>query len=148
MHDGSIATLVDVVRHCEKGGIDRAVARPCCVRISLTEDERRDLVSPTNGRCTELMRTRNAGVPPQRSCFPMSAGRLTIRAAGVGTQCATVVEDLVEDGSWDALVQELRNTRFSFVPIRFDDPAACGNDTRKIAMQTFLTQARSIAQGK
>jgi cytochrome c peroxidase len=45
MHDGSIATLADVVRHYEKGGIDRASRSPLLRPISLTEEERRDLVA-------------------------------------------------------------------------------------------------------
>ena len=40
MHDGSIATLADVVRHYEKGGIDRASRSPLLRPISLTEEER------------------------------------------------------------------------------------------------------------
>jgi cytochrome c peroxidase len=45
MHDGSIATLADVVRHYEKGGIDRPSRSPLMQPIRLTEDERRDLVA-------------------------------------------------------------------------------------------------------
>ena len=41
MHDGSIATLADVVRHYEKGGIDRPRGSPLLRPISLTEEERR-----------------------------------------------------------------------------------------------------------
>jgi cytochrome c peroxidase len=44
MHDGSIATLADVVRHYEKGGIDRPSRSPLMQPIRLTEEERRDLV--------------------------------------------------------------------------------------------------------
>jgi cytochrome c peroxidase len=45
MHDGSIATLADVVRHYEKGGIDRPSRSPSMQPIPLTEEERRDLVA-------------------------------------------------------------------------------------------------------
>jgi cytochrome c peroxidase len=45
MHDGSIATLADVVRHYEKGGIDRPSRSPLMVSIRLTDEERRDLVA-------------------------------------------------------------------------------------------------------
>jgi cytochrome c peroxidase len=45
MHDGSIATLADVVRHYEKGGIDRPSRSPLMQPIRLTEEERRDLVA-------------------------------------------------------------------------------------------------------
>jgi cytochrome c peroxidase len=45
MHDGSITTLADVVRHYEKGGIDRPSRSPLMQPIRLTEEERRDLVA-------------------------------------------------------------------------------------------------------
>ncbi len=45
MHDGSIATLADVVRHYEKGGIDRPSRSPMLLPIRLTEQDRRDLVA-------------------------------------------------------------------------------------------------------
>jgi cytochrome c peroxidase len=45
MHNASVATLVDVVRHYEKGGIDRPSRSPMLVPIQLTEAERRDLVA-------------------------------------------------------------------------------------------------------
>jgi cytochrome c peroxidase len=45
MHDGSIATLSDVVRHYEKGGIDRPSRSPLLTPIQLSETERRDLVA-------------------------------------------------------------------------------------------------------
>lgn len=44
MHNASIATLADVVRHYEKGGIDRPSRSPMLVPIQLTEQERLDLV--------------------------------------------------------------------------------------------------------
>ena len=45
MHNGSSATLEDVVRHYEKGGIDRPSRSPLMQPIKLTDEERRDLVA-------------------------------------------------------------------------------------------------------
>jgi cytochrome c peroxidase len=45
MHNASIATLVGVVRHYEKGGIDRPSRSPMLVPIALTDGERLDLVA-------------------------------------------------------------------------------------------------------
>ena len=45
MHNASIATLAEVVRHYEKGGIDRPSRSPMLVPIQLTEQERLDLVA-------------------------------------------------------------------------------------------------------
>ena len=45
MHNASIATLADVVRHYEKGGIDRPSRSPMLVPIKLTDQERVDLVA-------------------------------------------------------------------------------------------------------
>jgi len=45
MHNASVATLIDVVRHYEKGGIDRPSRSPMLVPIQLTETERTDLVA-------------------------------------------------------------------------------------------------------
>jgi cytochrome c peroxidase len=45
MHNASVATLIDVVRHYEKGGIDRPSRSPMLVPIQLTEAERLDLVA-------------------------------------------------------------------------------------------------------
>jgi cytochrome c peroxidase len=45
MHNASIATLIDVVRHYEKGGVDRPSRSPLLVPIQLTEAERLDLVA-------------------------------------------------------------------------------------------------------
>ena len=42
---GSIVTLADVVRHYEKGGIDRPSRSPLMQPIRLTEEERRDVVA-------------------------------------------------------------------------------------------------------
>ena len=44
MHNGSLATLNDVVRHYEKGGIDRPSRSPLLVPIALSYAERHDLV--------------------------------------------------------------------------------------------------------
>jgi cytochrome c peroxidase len=45
MHNASIATLADVVRHYEGGGIDRPSRSPMLVPVQLTETERLDLVA-------------------------------------------------------------------------------------------------------
>jgi cytochrome c peroxidase len=45
MHNASIATLMDVVRHYEKGGVDRPSRSPMLAPIQLTEAERLDLVA-------------------------------------------------------------------------------------------------------
>ena len=45
MHNGSVATLADVVLHYEKGGIDRPSRSPMLVPVRLTEAERLDLVA-------------------------------------------------------------------------------------------------------
>jgi cytochrome c peroxidase len=44
MHNGMAATLYDVVKHYEKGGIDRPSRSPMMLPLQLTEQERRDLV--------------------------------------------------------------------------------------------------------
>jgi cytochrome c peroxidase len=45
MNNGSAATLADVVRHYEKGGVDRPSRSPLMQPISLTDQERNDLVA-------------------------------------------------------------------------------------------------------
>jgi cytochrome c peroxidase len=45
MHNASLATLAEVVRHYEKGGIDRPSRSPMLVPIQLTDQERLDLVA-------------------------------------------------------------------------------------------------------
>lgn len=45
MHNASIATLTDVVRHYEKGGVDRPSRSSMLVPIQLSERERLDLVA-------------------------------------------------------------------------------------------------------
>lgn len=45
MNNGSLATLADVVRHYEKGGIDRPSRSPMLAPITLTDSERLDLVA-------------------------------------------------------------------------------------------------------
>lgn len=44
MHNGSLPSLTDVVRHYEKAGIDRPSRSPLMQPIELTSDERQDLV--------------------------------------------------------------------------------------------------------
>ncbi len=48
MHNASLATLDDVMRHYEKGGIDRPSRSPLLVPIQLSEAERRDLIAFMN----------------------------------------------------------------------------------------------------
>jgi cytochrome c peroxidase len=45
MHNASIATLADVVRHYEEGGIDRPSRSPMMLPLKLTDQERLDLVA-------------------------------------------------------------------------------------------------------
>jgi cytochrome c peroxidase len=45
MHDGSAADLDAVIRHYEKGGIDRPSRSPMLQPIALSDQERRDLVA-------------------------------------------------------------------------------------------------------
>ncbi len=45
MHNGSAATLEDVIRHYEKGGIDRPSRSPLMMAFELTDQERQDLVA-------------------------------------------------------------------------------------------------------
>jgi cytochrome c peroxidase len=44
MHDGSFATLDAVVRHYEKGGLDRPSRSPMMIPVQLSDEERRDLI--------------------------------------------------------------------------------------------------------
>ncbi|HJS61221.1 MAG TPA: cytochrome c peroxidase [Pseudolabrys sp.] len=48
MHNASLATLDDVMRHYEKGGIDRPSRSPLLVPIQLSDAERHDLVAFMN----------------------------------------------------------------------------------------------------
>jgi cytochrome c peroxidase len=45
MHNASVATLADVVRRYEKGGIDRPSRSPMLIPIQLTDADRLDLVA-------------------------------------------------------------------------------------------------------
>lgn len=45
MHDGSFATLEDVIRHYETGGIERESRSPLLAPISISDQEREDLVA-------------------------------------------------------------------------------------------------------
>lgn len=45
MHNASAATLEDVIRHYEKGGIDRPSRSPLMMAFELTDQERQDLVA-------------------------------------------------------------------------------------------------------
>jgi cytochrome c peroxidase len=45
MHNASSATLADVIRHYEKGGIERPSRSPLLQPIQLTDQERQDLIA-------------------------------------------------------------------------------------------------------
>src|ERR1043165_285416 len=45
MHNGSHATLLDVIKHYEKGGIDRPSRSPLMMPIELSDQERQDLIA-------------------------------------------------------------------------------------------------------
>lgn len=45
MHNGSQDTLRDVMKHYEKGGIDRPSRSPLMMPITLTDQEREDLIA-------------------------------------------------------------------------------------------------------
>jgi cytochrome c peroxidase len=45
MHNGSATTLEEVVKHYEKGGIDRASRSPMMMPLELSDQERQDLVA-------------------------------------------------------------------------------------------------------
>jgi cytochrome c peroxidase len=45
MHNASVATLYDTVKHYEKGGVDRPSRSPLMLPLQLTEEERLDLVA-------------------------------------------------------------------------------------------------------
>jgi cytochrome c peroxidase len=63
MHDGSLATLEDVVRHYEKGGVRRASrSRDLPVNLRLSEEERADLVA--------FLESLSSDTPPQPSREP------------------------------------------------------------------------------
>jgi len=73
MHNASLATLDDVMRHYEKGGIDRPSRSPLLVPIQLSDAERHDLVVFMNtltgngeGSNTPLTRVSRFSLPTQR----------------------------------------------------------------------------------
>jgi cytochrome c peroxidase len=45
MHDGSSRTLDDVIRHYERGGIDRPSRSPLMMALSLSDQDRQDLIA-------------------------------------------------------------------------------------------------------
>jgi cytochrome c peroxidase len=61
MHDGSVADLHQVVRHYEKGGIDRPSRSPLIRSIALTDQERSDLVA-----FMETLTGEGEAVPPPK----------------------------------------------------------------------------------
>ena len=68
MHDGSLATLEDVVRHYERGGVDRPTRSPdMSRRLVLSDRERQDLVA--------FLRTLSSSICS--SCTPERAPWLT-----------------------------------------------------------------------
>jgi cytochrome c peroxidase len=67
MHDGSLATLEDVVRFYEGGGVDRpSRSKDLPVQLVLTDDERADLVA--------FLQTLSSERPPQPSTEPWVGG--------------------------------------------------------------------------
>jgi cytochrome c peroxidase len=61
MHDGSVLDLHQVVKHYEKGGIDRPSRSPLIKPIALTDQERNDLVA-----LMETLTGEGEVVPPPR----------------------------------------------------------------------------------
>jgi cytochrome c peroxidase len=61
MHDGSAADLHAVVRHYEKGGIDRPSRSPLIKPIALTDQQRIDLVA-----FMETLTGEGEAVPPPK----------------------------------------------------------------------------------
>jgi cytochrome c peroxidase len=72
MHDGSLATLEDVVRHYEKGGVARPTrSKDLPAGLKLTEEERADLVA--------FLESLSSETPPQPSGEPwVGAGRAPV----------------------------------------------------------------------
>ncbi len=57
MHDGSPATLEDVVEHYSSGGFESATSDPTIRPLNLTDDEKRDLVAFLNALTDETIAT-------------------------------------------------------------------------------------------
>ena len=67
MHDGSLATLEDVVRHYEKGGVARPTrSKDLPVNLKLSDEERADLVA--------FLESLSSETPPQPSREPWVGG--------------------------------------------------------------------------
>jgi cytochrome c peroxidase len=67
MHDGSLATLEDVLRHYEGGGVPRATrSTDLPAKLRLSDDERADLVA--------FLESLSSETPPQPSTEPWVAG--------------------------------------------------------------------------
>jgi cytochrome c peroxidase len=64
MHNASAATLVDVMKHYEKGGIDRPSRSPMMMPIELSDQERGDLIAFLES----LTRAEDAQAPPVSVC--------------------------------------------------------------------------------
>jgi cytochrome c peroxidase len=79
MHDGSLATLDDVVRHYERGGVARPTrSKDLPKNLKLTEDERSDLIA--------FLESLSSDAPPQPSTEPwVGAGRSQQPPAPVDT---------------------------------------------------------------
>jgi cytochrome c peroxidase len=59
MHNASSATLHDVMKHYEKGGIERPSRSPMMMPIELSDQERNDLIAfleTLNGAETQVRR--------------------------------------------------------------------------------------------
>jgi cytochrome c peroxidase len=57
MHDGSLATLEEVIEHYDRGGIERASLSDLIVPLRLSEDEKLDLIAFLKCLSSELMLT-------------------------------------------------------------------------------------------
>jgi cytochrome c peroxidase len=67
MHDGSLPTLDDVVRHYERGGVDRPTrSRDMAASLRLTDEERADLIA--------FLEALSSETPPQPSSEPWVGG--------------------------------------------------------------------------
>lgn len=67
MHDGSLATLEDVLRHYEDGGVARATrSRDLPAKLRLTDEERADLIA--------FLESLSSDTPPEPSTEPWVAG--------------------------------------------------------------------------
>ena len=93
MHNASAANLDEVMRHYEKGGLDRPSRSPMMMPVQLSEQERRDLVTfmetltgvpegdaappPAPGATADTVAT---AIPPENASAVVVRARFTISA--------------------------------------------------------------------